>query len=509
MRIVVMDTLKNIIIDPVFQSLCPSSSKVQLEQLKKSISEEGVRDNVVVWRSENTLLDGHTRLKLVEELRASGEKVDDPKVAYLDFNDRDKASRWIITNQLSRRNLNKQQASYLRGRYYLDQKQQGKRTDRTGDSTSGQNGQKLTTAERIGGALGVSGRTIRRDADFVNTVDSLAENSGLSTQDVLGIASEAGTPVVVDVSKKPVKAQRDLLRALATANSNSTSSRRRSKQLKNTRTKPAASHGRKTSIPSTTSAPTTPAVRAMELATELDTLLVSSISSPTDLQQLTPLRATVDRLRELINPESSLPVAFNGFDRVVLPDGNPFFIGHLPDELIPDERVFESMWKLRPKDFHEITVHGKKTKTPRWQQAFVNDYEFSGTKNVALELPSQFELVVNWAKSQVDPRLTGVLANWYDPALKHYIGGHHDKIGGLVEWSPIVMISFGGDRVFELTHVLCSKKDFVCTNGSVFILPWITNLSWKHGIPKRAKYDKRRISVTIRAFAEQENSHES
>ena len=37
-------------------------------------------------------------------------------------------------------------------------------------------------------------------------------------------------------------------------------------------------------------------------------------------------------------------------------------------------------------------------------------------------------------------------------------------------------------------------------HGTVFILPYATNLVWKHGVPKSARYTGRRISVTLRAF---------
>ena len=52
---------------------------------------------------------------------------------------------------------------------YESRKQQGTRTD----LTSGQNVQKLTTAEQIGKEYGVDEKTIRRDADFSEAVDKV------------------------------------------------------------------------------------------------------------------------------------------------------------------------------------------------------------------------------------------------------------------------------------------------------------------------------------------------
>jgi len=33
------------------------------------------------------------------------------------------------------------------------------------------------------------------------------------------------------------------------------------------------------------------------------------------------------------------------------------------------EANFEELWNLHPPDFHELLMHGRLVKTPRWQQA--------------------------------------------------------------------------------------------------------------------------------------------
>ncbi len=42
--------------------------------------------------------------------------------------------------------------------------------------------------------------------------------------------------------------------------------------------------------------------------------------------------------------------------------------------------------------------------------------------------------------------------------------------------------------------------DFPAPDGTVFVMPYDTNLAWKHQVPKSAKSRGRRISVTLRAF---------
>ena len=52
-----------------------------------------------------------------------------------------------------------------------------------------------------------------------------------------------------------------------------------------------------------------------------------------------------------------------------LDDTSHVLVGHLPEALIPDPAMFDRWWALHPDEFHEIKMHGRPVKTPRWQQA--------------------------------------------------------------------------------------------------------------------------------------------
>jgi len=97
------------------------------------------------------------------------------------------AKDWIIKNQLGRRNLTEQEASYYRGKLYESRKRQGMRTD----LTSGQNVPKLDTAEEIGKQYGVDGRTIKRDAEFSKSVDKVAAELGNEAKQAI-LSGQAG-----------------------------------------------------------------------------------------------------------------------------------------------------------------------------------------------------------------------------------------------------------------------------------------------------------------------------
>lgn len=138
------------------------------------------------------------------------------------------------------------------------------------------------------------------------------------------------------------------------------------------------------------------------------------------------------------------------FESRELPGGFHFYCGRLPAELILTPAQFEAVWGLHPDEFHEIKMHGRPVKTPRWQQAYGEDYHYTGRVNRALPVPALIDPLVTWAKTSIDSRLNGVLINWYDGSLGHYIGKHHDSTRNMVKGAPIVTVSFGQERTFRL-----------------------------------------------------------
>jgi alkylated DNA repair dioxygenase AlkB len=91
--------------------------------------------------------------------------------------------------------------------------------------------------------------------------------------------------------------------------------------------------------------------------------------------------------------------------------------------------------------------------------------------------------------------------NWYDASQCHYLGRHRDSIKNLCVGAPIVTLSFGEARVFRLRPWRAAgKRDFQANHGTIFVMPFRTNLAWTHEVPHFKRYTGRRISVTARAF---------
>lgn len=155
-------------IDSEFADLVPSPTQEERHQLEENLLSNGCRDPLVVWKGHNVLLDGRLRVELC---RKNGIPTTTTEI---ELPNREAARQWIIRNQLGRRNLSPNAASYLRGKLYDSIKKQGTRTDRT----TGEDAQRLTTAEKLGAVNGVNESTIRRDAKFAKAVDMVAATGG-------------------------------------------------------------------------------------------------------------------------------------------------------------------------------------------------------------------------------------------------------------------------------------------------------------------------------------------
>ena len=173
------------IVDAEFKALIPPLSHEEHSQLEANILAEGCRDALVVWNT--LLLDGHNRFAICQKHSL-------PFAATsLELPDRQAALNWIINNQLGRRNLHPDQASYLRGKRYNAEKQAQGGTGANQHVQSSQNDNSAKTHERLAEEYKVSPATITRDGNYAAAVDTL-QKAGIEPQTV--IAHESKSAVV-------------------------------------------------------------------------------------------------------------------------------------------------------------------------------------------------------------------------------------------------------------------------------------------------------------------------
>lgn len=171
--------------------MIPPLSVEERAQLEQNIQRDGCRDPLVVW--QGLLLDGHNRYEICETLGTPYHTVS------IELDDREAAADWIDTNQLGRRNLTPDQASLLRGRRFNRIKDRER-------EPSGQFVRKEQTAETLAAQHGVTERTIRRDADFAEAVETLKPHVPDIEQRVMSgdVPSKAA---VVEAAKEPEHAE--------------------------------------------------------------------------------------------------------------------------------------------------------------------------------------------------------------------------------------------------------------------------------------------------------------
>ena len=151
-------------IDPEFKALIPPLSTEELEQLEANIIKDGCRDPLVLWGE--ILIDGHNRHEICTRNSIPF------KTVKKNFENRDDAMDWMDANQLGRRNIQPQQADFLRGRIYNRRKKKqhdgGKGKPRSGD----QNDPNLRTAEQVAAETGVSPATVKRNGKMAEEVEN-------------------------------------------------------------------------------------------------------------------------------------------------------------------------------------------------------------------------------------------------------------------------------------------------------------------------------------------------
>ena len=183
-------------------------------------------------------------------------------------------------------------------------------------------------------------------------------------------------------------------------------------------------------------------------------------------------------------------------------EGHGAWLGRLPPSLQLTPAQFDLFWATHPDDFHKVKIFDTVIDVPRWSQTYARDYVFSGTMQRALPTTASLAPLLAWCQTTVDPRLNGMLVNWYDGARGHYIGAHRDDEADLLKGLPIITISYGEWRNFRLRRWKTKEPfiDIVVDDGGVLILPYNTNMAFTHQVPKSTRLTGKRISVTVRAF---------
>jgi len=171
--------MQEIIIDKEFERILPKLDEQTYAWLEENILEYGCREPLVLWNG--ILIDGHNRYNILQKHSLPINTIS------MEFNSREDALIWIISTQVSRRNLTPLQLSFYRGlHYHADKKIQGTNNQYIQESESVQNEHfQGRTAGRLAEQYNVSYMTIRRDSQLANAINAIGEVSPDVKMDIL------------------------------------------------------------------------------------------------------------------------------------------------------------------------------------------------------------------------------------------------------------------------------------------------------------------------------------
>ena len=171
--------MQKITIDEELKALLPALDKETYGLLEENLLKNGCRDSLVLW--DGVLIDGHNRYEICTKHGIPFETVN------MEFASREDALIWIISTQVSRRNLSPMQLSHYRGLHYrADKKIQGTNNQYAGESEKYQNDVfHSSTAVRLAEKYNVSSATINRDAKIAEGIDAIGEASAEAKKKIL------------------------------------------------------------------------------------------------------------------------------------------------------------------------------------------------------------------------------------------------------------------------------------------------------------------------------------
>jgi len=166
--------MQEIIIDEKFRRLLPFLDDLAYSWLEENLLVHGCLNPLVLWN--DILIDGHHRYEIIK-------KHDLPyRTISLEFDSREEVVVWIISTQISRRNLTPLQLSHYRGMHYNTQKKiiSNESGQNQHNEVGGQNDhqpQFARTSDELSEIYNVSPKTIRRDAQVSKGIIAIGEYS--------------------------------------------------------------------------------------------------------------------------------------------------------------------------------------------------------------------------------------------------------------------------------------------------------------------------------------------
>ncbi len=161
-----MLSLEDLVIDKEFEELLPVLTPEEFERLEQSVLKNGMLDPIKVWEEPNTgryiIIDGHNRYRILKKNNISLNYWENYKFMYADeLPTRDDVKRWMLEQQLGRRNLSEAEKYEIVQKFKSVFEQKAKKNQSLGGKGSA-NLPKVDTRKEMAKATGVSEGTYRK-----------------------------------------------------------------------------------------------------------------------------------------------------------------------------------------------------------------------------------------------------------------------------------------------------------------------------------------------------------
>jgi ParB-like chromosome segregation protein Spo0J len=158
--------IDDLIIDKEFEELLPVLTPEEFNRLEKSVVKNGMLDPIKVWEEPDTgkyiIIDGHNRYKILKKNNISLNYWENYKIMYADeLPTRDDVKRWMLEQQLGRRNLSEAEKYEIVQKFKSVFEQKAKKNQALGGKGSA-NLPKVDTRKEMAKATGVSEGTYRK-----------------------------------------------------------------------------------------------------------------------------------------------------------------------------------------------------------------------------------------------------------------------------------------------------------------------------------------------------------
>lgn len=166
-----------------------------------------------------------------------------------------------------------------------------------------------------------------------------------------------------------------------------------------------------------------------------------------------------------------------------------------------DKEKSDILWSMKPDERHTLFIYGRECKESRYSKSYGKSYEYSGRTSKAEKMPEIFEPYLNFFSEKYNCNFNMVLMNWYENG-SHKIGMHSDDEKQITKGTPVITISCGATRKFNIYSKDGEEKITIpFEDNQVIVMGGNFQKYYKHGIPEEKKILDKRLSITLRDFA--------